>query len=129
MRPKKHYRCKWEIDVWEHNPHYAAVKAQELIQDPETTATVFDVTEGFNGKVVNRVDLRGKSIQTIRPPKPKWRRIKEERVRLVFGKRCACTGVPDVLHWDAYMISQGEAGLPICEECGDDYGYERTEIK
>lgn len=122
MKQERHFRCKWEIDVEEINPHRAAKLAQKMVQDPETTATIFDVTEGFRGRIVYRVDLRGRSMQTIRPPKPKWWTVKEERVRLVFGKRCACVGVPDEVYRkvaDAY---------PKCEKCGEHLDYERTQV-
>ncbi len=121
----KNYRVKWEIDVTAARPEFAARQAQALIMLPDSTANVFDVTEGFNGKIVSRVDLSGGSVQTIRPPKKKWRRIDEARVELVFGKRCSCADVPDEMTWQPCSIRDG---LPICEECGEDYEYERTRV-
>ena len=49
-------RVKWEIDVDEDTPEAAAVVALAMQRDPESTATVFDITSG-DGKTV-RVDLR-----------------------------------------------------------------------
>ncbi len=49
-------RVRWEIDVDEDTPEAAAVVALAMQRDPESTATVFDITSG-DGKTV-RVDLR-----------------------------------------------------------------------
>jgi hypothetical protein len=41
---QKHYRLRWEIDVWDDSPEEAAKKARELQLDFESEAT-FDVIE------------------------------------------------------------------------------------
>lgn len=55
-----------------------------------------------------------------------WCLFADDRVRMRFGKHCACTGVPD----EQYSTPDNLAfsGAPICPECGEDYNYECTEI-
>ena len=48
-------RVRWEIDVEADNPTEAAQKAQAIQRKPDSTATVFDVTDE-KGQTV-RVDL------------------------------------------------------------------------
>jgi hypothetical protein len=54
-------RIRWEIDVDARTPREAARKALAIQRDPDSIATVFDVTDG-DGTV--RVDL---SENTVRP--------------------------------------------------------------
>ena len=49
------YRVRWEIDVPAVNPQDAAGKARACILRPDTTATVFDVTEPDG--TTTRIDL------------------------------------------------------------------------
>ena len=53
-------RVKWEIDLDANSPHEAARKALTIQRNPQSIATVFDVT-GKRGKTV-RVDLRNKHL-------------------------------------------------------------------
>lgn len=59
-------RVRWEIDIEARTAREAARRALGIQRDPESIATVFDVT-GRHGRIV-RVDL-GQSG----PPKPKAR--------------------------------------------------------
>ena len=52
----KRYHVVWEIDIYARSPREAARKAQEMQQDQDTTATVFDVTQEDSDKTV-RIDL------------------------------------------------------------------------
>jgi hypothetical protein len=52
----KLYHVVWEIDIYARSPREAAKKAQEIQQDWDTTATVFDVTKEGSDKTV-RIDL------------------------------------------------------------------------
>ena len=47
----------WRIDIEATSPEVAAEKAREIQQDPNSTATVFEVHEGEN---VHLVDLTEK---------------------------------------------------------------------
>lgn len=49
------YLVQWEIELSAESPEDAAAKALEIQRDPDSTATVFDVTNE-DGKTV-RVDL------------------------------------------------------------------------
>ncbi len=49
------YRVVWEIDVEADDPHDAAHQALQIMRDPDSTATVFAVTDD-NGNCVD-VDL------------------------------------------------------------------------
>lgn len=40
----KEYRVTWEIDLWARSPKDAAQTALDIMRDPESTATVFNVT-------------------------------------------------------------------------------------
>lgn len=40
-----HYRVTWDIDLEASTPEMAARKALEIQRNPESTATVFDVSE------------------------------------------------------------------------------------
>lgn len=57
------FRVRWTVDVPARSPEEAARKAYEMQQDPESTATLFDVHEWKKGKpgdltvVVDVLDL------------------------------------------------------------------------
>ncbi len=53
MSPR--YRIQWEIDIEAPSAHEAAEQALEIHRDPESTATVFEVTDEQGHKVT--VDL------------------------------------------------------------------------
>lgn len=55
-----------------------------------------------------------------------WRIVEDNQVRLIFGKRCACADVPDEIA--IYPTGLRGSGTPVCEECGEDYEYEQTEV-
>jgi hypothetical protein len=59
-RTKKHktrlYHVVWEIDIYAQSHLEAAKEALAIQQDRNSTATVFDVTEGNSDKTI-RVDL------------------------------------------------------------------------
>ena len=40
---EKHYKVKWEIDVWARTPNQAAVRALNIQRDPNSHATIFTV--------------------------------------------------------------------------------------
>ena len=61
-------RVKWEIDIDAESPHAAAVKAREIMLNPESIATVFDITEGSR---VVRVDLDLNSETPISSREPR----------------------------------------------------------
>ena len=52
----KSYHVTWEIEIDADDPQKAAEQAFSCMQRPETTATVFDVTDSETGETV-RVDL------------------------------------------------------------------------
>lgn len=52
------YLVMWEIDINAKSPEAAAAKALEIQRDPNSVATVFDVTDE-DGRTV-RVDLESK---------------------------------------------------------------------
>ncbi|MEI7881360.1 MAG: hypothetical protein WCI95_10850 [bacterium] len=59
--------------------------------------------------------------------KPKrWRVIPDEQVRHRWDRDCPCVGVEDSVYVepDSY-----QNGIPICEECGTDRKYVKTQIK
>lgn len=56
-----------------------------------------------------------------------WTVVYDRDVRLVFGKTCACVGVPDNQWGTPPDLADG--GVPICPECGEDYTYEATELR
>lgn len=41
------YRVKWEIDIDADSPREAAEKAREIQLDPESQATVFEISERY----------------------------------------------------------------------------------
>lgn len=45
----KHYRLRWEIDIWADSPEQAAKEAREIQLDFESEST-FDVREVIGGK-------------------------------------------------------------------------------
>ena len=58
-------RVRWEIDVEAATAEQAAIRALSMMRNPDTIATVFDVT-GKDGKTV-RVDLAAKEIPAVCP--------------------------------------------------------------
>lgn len=55
-----HYRVRWEIDIWADTALSAAVEAQKIQRDPDSVATVFDVTNqelGHDSDAYLRLDL------------------------------------------------------------------------
>lgn len=56
MEPYKHYKVTWVIDIWADSPHDAAVIALEIQRDPESDATIFEVT-AVETNVTETVDL------------------------------------------------------------------------
>lgn len=55
MDVQKTYRVVWEIDIDDTSPEAAAERAMMIMQDGDSTATVFTVTED-NGDV-HHIDL------------------------------------------------------------------------
>ena len=52
MAKTKSYHVVWEIDIDAKSPEAAAKEALAIMQDPASTATVFDVTEENTDKTV-----------------------------------------------------------------------------
>lgn len=52
-----HFVVKWEIDVWADSPEEAAEQAREIMQDKDSTANYFTVTD--DDDFVNHFDLEG----------------------------------------------------------------------
>lgn len=50
-----HFHITWEIDLHAKSPKEAAIGALEIQRDPESIATVFDITDEKG--VTTRVDL------------------------------------------------------------------------
>ena len=48
--PAGHYRVQWEIDIEAATPKEAAEQAFEIMKDPESIATVFDVFDSTGKK-------------------------------------------------------------------------------
>jgi len=53
-----HYHVEWSMDLNADSPEDAARQAFSIMQDPETNATVFDVTEFDSTCEAIRIDLR-----------------------------------------------------------------------
>lgn len=49
------YRIRWEIDLYADSPKEAAETALAILRDPDSQATVFDVTD-HNG-LTRRIDI------------------------------------------------------------------------
>ena len=99
-------RVKWEIDVDEDTPEAAAVVALAMQRDPESTATVFDITSG-DGKTV-RVDLR--RIQNLLPA------FKCDNCGRVYGSEEELDHVfPDI---PRLLDRIGPGGMVPSGECG-----------
>lgn len=54
----KLYYVKWDIELDAENPQKAAEKALEIMRDPDSTATVFEVSEEGSSDVVT-IDVLG----------------------------------------------------------------------
>lgn len=60
MKKEKHYLVRWEMDEFESNPLIAIKKAIEALpheRNEETIATVFEVDEIIDGKVVKTFQI------------------------------------------------------------------------
>ena len=59
-----------------------------------------------------------------------WKTISDESVRHVWKKVCTCNeegaDIPDCV--EVNPDSYQNAGIPICELCGEDFEYVRTEV-
>jgi hypothetical protein len=56
-----------------------------------------------------------------------WRRIADKRVRHRWELVCECTQVEQAVYVDPSFYA--ESGTPVCEECGEDRRYARTEVR
>lgn len=56
-------------------------------------------------------------------PEPGWVRVPDEDVWHVW----ACEKCESLIHVEPTFY--GEAGTPVCEECGDDMEYSHTLVK
>lgn len=55
-----HYRVRWEIDIWADTALSAAAEARKIQLDPNSVATIFDVTNrelGDDSDAYLRLDL------------------------------------------------------------------------
>ena len=50
------YRVTWEIDIDAETPRAAAARAQEIMRDPESIATVFKVEDAHDVHVVDLLE-------------------------------------------------------------------------
>lgn len=57
----------------------------------------------------------------------RWTKINDARVRHVWTQKCECKLEDPVCYIDPDFYENN--GTPICEECGDDFKYVRTDIK
>ena len=55
-----------------------------------------------------------------------WRRIADKNVRHRWDLNCGCTLVERSVYVDPAFYAG--SGTPICEECGEDRKYVRTQI-
>jgi len=53
------YRVTWEIDIDEDTPRAAAQRAQEIMRDPESIATVFKVEDAHDVQVIDLLEEEG----------------------------------------------------------------------
>ena len=61
-----------------------------------------------------------------RAMRPGWRRIADERVRHRWDLGCQCKNVERTVYVEPDSYADG--GIPICEGCGEDRKYVRTEV-
>ena len=62
----------------------------------------------------------------VRSKTRRWRRVADERIRHRWELACACPGVPRTVYVEPDCYA---GGIPICEECGEDRRYLRTEVR
>lgn len=53
-----------------------------------------------------------------------WKEVEDKNVRLIWKKSCKCD-TKDVAVPPTFF---GASGIPICQECGEDMEYVKTEI-
>ena len=59
--------------------------------------------------------------------RPGWRRIADRNVRHRWDLKCACGLVERSVYVPSTFYA--DSGTPICEECGEDRKYVRTEVR
>jgi hypothetical protein len=56
-----------------------------------------------------------------------WRRVEDDRVRHRWDLACQCQNVERRVYVESDYYA-GAGGVPICEECGKDRVYVKTEV-
>jgi len=71
-----------------------------------------------------RVPKRPSFLKDVSPTK--WVKVEDNTLRTVWLQRCKCRGV--FKRVNAYITNLADSGVPICQDCGEDYEYFYTEL-